>query len=146
MLKYYRFSRDLIWLIYSTVKLEIGHRGVLTAENCSFLPFSLKKINNLDCTYFLDSGTYRVPVPYFSFSSFILCVSQRTSTLYRYCKLFVVAEIMNLFVLVLVVLLLHFFLDSQFLSFGPEFFRYYLGSENDLPNPAVRYVIIVHCG
>ena len=133
MLKYYRFSRDLIWLIYSTVKLEIGHRGVLTAENCCIVLFYSEM-------YILISS--RIVIATNMLDDHLVGLS----TLYRYCKLFVVAEIMNLFVLVLVVLLLHFFLDSQFLSFGPEFFRYYLGTENDLPNPAVRYVVIVHCG
>ena len=125
---------------------EVGNRASWSFDSRKlFFPSFFFKENQQFRLHIFLRFRY-IPVPYFSFSSFILCVSQRTSTLYRYCKLFVVAEIMNLFVLVLVVLLLHFFLDSQFLSFGPEFFRYYLGTENDLPNPAVRYVIIVHCG
>jgi hypothetical protein len=50
----------------------------------------------------------------------------------------VVAEVSNLVVLTTVVLLLHAFLDGQFLSFGPEFIRYYLALGDDLSNPAVR--------
>ncbi len=45
----------------------------------------------------------------------------------------------NLAVLTAVVLLLHAFLDGQFLSFGPEFIRYYLALGDDLSNPAVRF-------
>jgi hypothetical protein len=51
----------------------------------------------------------------------------------------VVAEVSNLVVLTAVVLLLHAFLDGQFLSFGPEFIRYYLALGDDLSNPAVRF-------
>ena len=47
---------------------------------------------------------------------------------------------MNLVVMMTVVLLLHLFLDGQFLSFGPEFISYYLESEKDKANPAVRFL------
>jgi hypothetical protein len=59
-----------------------------------------------------------------------------------YCTWLVAAEMANLVVVIVVVWMIHVFLNGQFLSLVPEFIQFQTGHRADLVNPSVRWRLL----